>query len=93
MFVYIKSTHLHAEKANVLTFHFHPSVPSPEETMSNNVTRSINRLSRRFYVIILFIHIQQLTFKNLNSVLQIFFHISKYTLSLLFFQQQSKKSS
>lgn len=61
--------------------------------MSNNVTRSINRLSRRFYVIILFIHIQQLTFKNLNSVLQIFFHISKYTLSLLFFQQQSKKSS
>ena len=61
--------------------------------MSNNVTRSINRLSRRFYVILLFIHIQQLTFKNLNSVLQIFFHISKYTLSLLFFQQQSKKSS
>ena len=61
--------------------------------MSNNVTRSISRLSRRFYVIILFIHIQQLTFKNLNSVLQIFFHISKYTLSLLFFQQQSKKSS
>ena len=62
------------QKVNLLIFRFHPSVPSPEETMSNNVTCSINRLSHSFYVIILFIHIQQLTFKNLNCVIYIFSH-------------------